>query len=221
MNEEPPESPPPSKRKRFRWLKRDGIDLGDAVVQFVAVVVGIVLGVFITQWVAHSHQQAAVHQAMNAIRTELADNRPLLRENATRWYKTATRLMKETPKNPKKSRRMCYMWPGWSGPGGANVTDAAYQTAIATQALAHMPFKQAHQVAEIYTFQSGYRKAFGINRRIFFAKPQTLNTCVAVTEQFAAYDRQLARRYTPLIGPIKTKWPKSPPNPLEQAKASK
>lgn len=97
------------------WLRREGIDLGDAAVQFIAVVIGIVLGVFITQWVSQRQQQHAAHQAMQAIRAELITNRASLRHNATRWYNTAKRQM-QAPENQNQSPRPCYRWKGWNGP---------------------------------------------------------------------------------------------------------
>ena len=38
-------------RKRWRWLRREAIDLGDVVVQIFAVVVGILLALLINDWV--------------------------------------------------------------------------------------------------------------------------------------------------------------------------
>lgn len=105
--------------------------------------------------------------------------------------------------------------------GPALITDGAYQTAIATQALAHMPFKQAHQVAEIYSHQRQYLKAFLFLQQNILMKPQTLATCIKLEEGLGTHhDGQLARAYTPLIGPVK-KWPKSPSNRLKHHHSSK
>ncbi len=58
--------------------------------------------------------------------------------------------MQESPKNQNQSPRACYEWYQWRGIGDLNLTDAAYQTSISTQALANMPFIQAQKVARVY-----------------------------------------------------------------------
>jgi hypothetical protein len=216
VSEETPEpTPPPPPRKRRGWLRRGRIDLGDAAVQFIAVVVGIVLGLFINQWVAQRQQQYAVHQAMHAIRVELAANRAILHKNAEHWHDHVMRVI-DSSKNVKPSPRPCYLWPGWTSNHTevAPVSDAAYQTAIATRAMAHMPFQQAHRVAQIYSHQQqGHDVQTFLVRHFLLSGRHTLHLCVSVMESFDRNYQLLSAKYAPLIGPDKTKWPTPPSVP--------
>ncbi|HEX7340644.1 MAG TPA: hypothetical protein VF269_00055 [Rhodanobacteraceae bacterium] len=212
MSEETPTPPP---RKRWHWLKRDGIDLGDAVVQFIAMVAGILLALFINNLVTRRQQQHAVDEAMHAIRAELVANRAALHKSVAYLYQR-TRQMLDSPKNQHQSPRPCYLWDQWGGTGAINLTDAAYQTAISTQALAHMPFRQAQQVAMAYGVQKIADKSFYLIRaNILVAGPHPLSLCASAVESFAANERHLATAYTPVIGPDQTPWPTKPPNPLQ------
>lgn len=213
-----PEKPP--ERRRWRWLRREAIDLSDVVVQIIAVVIGILLALFINNWVTQRQQEATVNDALRAIRVELVANRTALRNNATAWFELATQLM-NSPGDRDQSPRPCYLWNPWQAPGAASLTDAAYQTAIATRALAHMPFKQAHLVAQVYGDQRGYANAFTLNQRIMYMRPNPLDLCINQAENFGGYDHRLSDRYTTLIGPDKTRWPTRPPSPFAQAKSSK
>lgn len=210
MNGDAPKPPPP--RKRLSWLRREGIDLGDAAVQFIAVVVGIVLGLFITQWVTHLQQQHAVNEAMHAIRAELVANRVVFHHNAKELYAVANRML-DAPANQNQPPRPCYQWrQSGSGTYAANLTDAAYETAIATQAIAHMTFRQAHKVAKAYGWQRLMGTEFKLfrNRIMYSSTPRTLQTCVLGIEGVVRTERSVDNAYTPIIGPDKTKWPKSP-----------
>lgn len=237
MNEEPPGEEPeeqpgeqrdprperptgwarPKKRRRISWVRRDAVNLGEAAVQFFAVLAGVLVAFALTNWSTQNHQQAMAHKAMQAIRAELVANRTELRENAAAWYAVAKTMMAAPENHNPPARRPCYKWEGWGGYGGANITDAAYQTAIATQALAHMPFKQAHTVALVYSRQDAYHSARRfIGKHFVFGGAQPLATCVTGVILFGRHDRILARAYTPLLGPITAEWPPQPPIPGRQ-----
>ncbi len=213
MKENPPKPVPAAPRRRFRWLRRDGIDLGDSVVQIIAVVIGILLALFINDQVTQHQQQTMVDEAMRAIRMELVSNRNALREDDKALGKTVAGML-TSPKNRGQSPRPCYMWHGFAF-NSTPVTDAAYQTAIATQALAHMPFEQAHKVAKIYGVQQIRQRGIDVvANKILIAGPMTLDMCVGALISVANTDHQVASRYSPLIGADKVKWPTLPPNPM-------
>lgn len=205
--------PAPVRRRRLRWLRRGAIDLGDVVVQIIAVVVGILLALFINNWVTERQQQDAVDVAMRAIHAELAANRAALRENAGRLHKMAADL-RSAPENRNQAPRPCAAWPQWGGTGVVNLVDAAYQTAIATQALSHMPFEQAQRIAQAYGYQHSYEQAFSLLRSRFLAdSAHTADECAFELENFGHNERLLDTAYTPLIGPDKADWPGTQPMP--------
>jgi len=156
---------------------------------------------------------------VRAIHAELAANRAALRKNAERLNRMAAQLRSAT-ENRNLAPRPCYEWPQWEGTGAVNLVDAAYQTAIATQALSHMPFEQAQRIARAYGYQHFYQQAFSLFRSMFIT-PAAASQCVAELESFSRNERLLDTAYTPLIGPDKAKWPTPPPNPVSKPTPSK
>lgn len=235
MKDEPPKSPPPEPRKRMGWLRRDGIDLGDAAVQFIAVLLGVLLALLINRWndqrmqqakaqAAQRQQQVEVHEATHAIRAELIANRTSLHRNAAYWHKHVLHVIDASKNLTSAAPRHCYLLPGWTSNHTevAPVTDAAYQTAIATHAMAHMPFQLAHRVARIYGFQKQQHKVQTfILRHFIFSGQRTLDICVGMMESFEKNNYLLSKTYTPLIGPDHTKWPTPPPIPRNTSTLSK
>jgi len=220
VNDEAPKPADPEPHRRLRWLRREAISLGDFVVQIFAVVLGILLALFINNRGTEHQQQSAVHDAMHSIRAELVANRAALHKSVAYLYRRAARML-EAPGNQNQPPRPCYLWEQWGGTGAVNLTDAAYQTAIATQALSHMPFKQAQQVAQVYGKQRIARKSFWLIRtNILIAGPHSLSLCASAIRSFAANERNLAGAYVPLIGPDKVEWPARPSHPTK-SKTSK
>jgi len=213
------ETPTPAPRRRLRWLRRGAIDLGDVVVQVIAVVIGILLALLINNWATERQQQNAVDVAVRAIHAELVANRAGLRKNAERLNRMATQLQNAT-ENRNLAPRPCYEWPQWEGTGAVNLVDAAYQTAIATQALSHMPFEQAQRIAQAYGYQHFYQQAFSQFRSMFL-KPAAASQCVAELESFSHNEQLLDSAYTPLIGPDRAKWPGAQPTPPAPTNLSK
>lgn len=211
----------PAPRRRFRWLRRGAIDLGDVVVQILAVVVGILLALFINNWVTARQQQSTVNEATRAIRAELTANRIALRNNAERLHRMAMQL-RSAPENRNQASRACNAWPEWGGTGILNLVDAAYQTAIATQALSHMPFQQAQRVAQAYGYQHSYQRVFSVLRDRFLADAShTADACAFELENLGHNEQLLDTAYTPLLGPDKAKWPGEQPMPTAPTNLSK
>lgn len=194
MSHDPPE------QERKRWLRREAISLGDLVVQIFAVVVGILLALFINDWVTQRQQQTTVNEAMRAMHAEVSRNRNALRAQTQHLFSMA-QAMQEASANRDQSARLCMDWQGWSGVNAPNLTDAAYQTAIATQALANMPFKQAQIVAQVYGWQHLYQKFDDVDENLLIQHPQNLKFCVSAIEDIVQNNQQLDSAYAYLIGP--------------------
>lgn len=223
MQEESPKSPP---RKQIGWLRREGIDLGDAIVQFFSVLLGVLLALLISQWNDHRQQQekaqatmrqqqVEVQEAMRAIHAELAANRAALRQSAAALTAMAAN-MQRSRQNQNQPARWCFQWDGWAGTNAANLTDSAYQTAIATHALSNMPFKQAQRIAQTYGHQHVKQKDFDlIQNRILMAGPQPLDLCLKGVLGTVQDEHALDSQYDPVIGPDKAAWPAPPSHPFE------
>lgn len=209
----PPDPDDARPRKRWRWLRRDAINLGDVVVQVFSVVVGILLALFINDRVMQRQQQQTVDEAMRAIHAELVANRAALHQSAAQLTAMAV-AMRDSPGNQNESPRWCFQWDGWNGTNTANLVDAAYQTAIATLALSHMPFTQAQRVAQAYGHQRIHQNAFDmVHNRILVAGPQPLEVCLTGILGIIQDEHALDAMYGPLIGPDQTAWPTPLPPP--------
>lgn len=220
MNDDAP-GPDPSRRRRRRWLRRGAIDLGDFMVQIIAVVIGILLALFINHWNTERQQEAAVDTAIHAIDAELSANRLALHHSATYLYQGIARML-DDPENQGAPARPCYLWKQWSGTGAVNLTDAAYRTTMGTQALSHMAFPQAQRIAQAYGVQDIVKKSFGLIRsNILIAGPQTLDVCISAIRSFVANEHHLDDAYAAVIGPDATPWPVAPRKPALPSHPSK
>ena len=204
-------SEPTPGQRRWRWLRREAIDLGDLLVQIIAVVVGILLALLINNWVTQRQQQATVDEAMRAIRAELTLNRTDLRTYAKHMFDMSA-AMQNSPANKSQVPRACYQWVGWNGIGGLTPIDAAYQTSIATQALANMPFEQAQLVAQVYGWQHYVLKGIDLDASLLMQQPHSLEFCAGVVEEIGRNAVRLDERYAKLIGPD-TDAPSAPEKP--------
>ena len=190
---------PPPTRPRASWFRRETISLADIAVQILSVVVGILLALVIDGWNTTHEQRAAVDEAMHAMRAELAANRIVLRNHARQMFDMARR-MRESPANTNQPSRPCYEWDKWHGFGGLILVNAAYQTSIATQALAHMPFQQAQLVSRAYGWQQYTLKGIELDSALLLEHPQPLNFCAGVVQEIGQNDLLLDAHYAPLIG---------------------
>jgi hypothetical protein len=180
-------------------LRYEAINLGDVALQVVSVVAGILLALFIDNWNSERAERKTARFALEAIRAELSTNRVALRSHAERM-RDMGRTMRGSAQNSGGPPRRCYEWAEWRGIGGLNLVDAAYQTALATQAFAHMPFAQASEVAQTYGWQRYFQKGFDLNGALLMGNPQALEFCVGVIEGIARDDLQLDAEYARLIG---------------------
>lgn len=202
-----PDTPP--ERKRWRWFKREAIDLGDVVVQIAAVVIGILLALLINDWVTQRQQQANVDEAVRAIHAELTGNRSVVRNYAAHMYRMAA-AMQDSTKNRDKPAQFCYLWDQWRGIGGLVPLDAAYQTSIATQALANMPFKQAQVISQIYGWQRYILKGIELDTTLLTQQSHPVAFCAGIVEEIGMNAMRLDDQYSKLIGPDTAKPPQRP-----------
>jgi hypothetical protein len=72
--------------RRFLEIKPVSLDLGDVLVQIIAVALGVVLGLGVTSWTTHLHERALFHDTVGTIVGELKSNRDgvraLMKEHA-------------------------------------------------------------------------------------------------------------------------------------------
>ncbi|MGH8146705.1 MAG: hypothetical protein ACREPY_10260 [Rhodanobacteraceae bacterium] len=199
----------------------------------MAVLLGVLLALLINQWNNHRQheaqvqaqmrqQQATVKEALHAIQVELEGNRVALHTSVAELYASA-RDLEEAARNRKGPSLPCEEYRALPEATGVfvNLTDAAYQTAIATQAIAHMSFRKAHLIAEIYGGQRLFETGTGIIRsRLLQSSAQKTDACIGWLESLGLSEQSLNNAYSMFIGADKTHWP-SPPFPFQTRKTMK
>ncbi len=181
---------------RFRHLfHTETISLAELGIQTFAVVLGILLALAINSWNESRHQDRTAQLAMQSILDETGINLKML-EQRTRHLENMTTAMKNSPANhDAMSKKPCYAWDGFSGLQYPQVIEAAYQTAISTQALAHIPFKQAESVAEVYSSLKLATKLYGTDGERFLLgqAPHSLTFCLAFIHELTHWNRHTIR----------------------------
>jgi hypothetical protein len=137
-------------RSGFRsWFRREAISIAELAVHTFAVVLGIMLALALDEQKKEHETAAAVANAMGAVHTELESNRTRLRTHHQHLVAMADLLRAEKT----ESVQSCADYKGWQGTHNPLLLDAAYQTAIATQAFSHVEFSRAQSVAAAYGLQ--------------------------------------------------------------------
>ena len=141
---------------RRAWFHRESISLGEIAVQTFAVVLGILFALGIDGWKKDRDTRENVVDAMRAVNVEISANRKDLQHQREHLLAEQSALLADAKERKDDARRACYENTGWNGMGGPLLLDAAYQTAIATQAFSHMEFARSQAIATSYGMQKSY-----------------------------------------------------------------
>ncbi len=157
MELEPAAKEAPANRLR-RWFHRESISLAEIAVQTFSVVLGVLLALAIGEWSRDREERKQVETALKALRAEVEANRAEVTKGLKYIADTDAEMAAKAKADPPSGPRPCVETPGWHGVASPLLLDSAYQTAIATQTLAHMDFNQAQQVARVYAKQREFQK---------------------------------------------------------------
>jgi len=141
---------------RFRPL---GLDLGDMLVQVVAVALGVILGFGATSWNEHAHERQLLHSTVQNIVAELASNDSgmsvVVHDHAASAAELAA-LAKSARASafiPLATAKSALRSRGF----GVNIPlDVAWQIAQSDQGLALLPYKDRYDLGWIYQLQRYY-----------------------------------------------------------------
>ena len=100
-----------------------------------------------------------VDEAMTALRAELETNETQMRRQGAHLREVSDALQQQA-KTYQGADRRCGEYDGWSGIGTPTFLDAAYQTAIATQALGKIDFHRGQDIAAAYAAQKNYENYY-------------------------------------------------------------
>lgn len=128
------------------------LGIGSAIFQGLLVVLGVLLGFFITEWQAEQSRRAEAAHALAGIVEEIASNRDAIA--AARAYHRAHMDHIDAAARDQKKLDIRAFDRGFVAP--AQVASAAWTTAGETGALANLPFDQVLTLSRIYGQQSAY-----------------------------------------------------------------
>lgn len=187
------DEPQPAAPRR-PWFRRDPIDLGNVLVETVAVVLGILLALAINDWNGRRHDRAAIDSALQSIRAEANLNRQAVSRYRQRLVTMADAMQRDNADTD--AMRPCMAWRGWSGVEQPVLLDTAYEVAVVTQSLAKMPFSQASRVGEVYGAQRHMQKMYDQASAMLLAdRPVPLSQCVGILREMAQGNSQMAGLY--------------------------
>ncbi|MDP3491488.1 MAG: hypothetical protein Q8R82_00115 [Hyphomonadaceae bacterium] len=140
----------PQPEERPRLSVRMG--WGSAIFQAALVVVGVLLGLAVTEWQADAREQDEAQHALSGIIEEIGANTKAIAE-ARAYHEAKLVAMAEAQKaNTKLDFRTFDR--GFVAP--AQVSSAAWTSASEVGALSHLPFDQVLSLSKVYAQQAAY-----------------------------------------------------------------
>lgn len=113
---------------------------------------GILLALAINRWHTNRANAARAAEASAALKSEVTANDREVTRALARVARLSAEMTRDAP--PAHSPTLpCNDYPGWQGLAVPLLLDAAYQTTIASQALADMSFARAQRIAYVYAEQ--------------------------------------------------------------------
>jgi hypothetical protein len=150
---------------RFFTLRPLHIDLGDVVVQVVAVALGVILGLGATAWTDRLHEQALVHETVGNIASELRSNQQGLRVVMPLHAKLSTELnalvKSAEPRSSLSRGQLVAVFRRRHFPENIPL-GIAWQIAQNDRGLALLPYDERYDLAWIYQLQTFF---FGSEQR--------------------------------------------------------
>ena len=144
---------------KFLRLEPVALDLGDVLVQVIAVALGVILGFAATAWNEHLHQQSLLRQTVANIVDELRSNQSGMRVVMGRHASTAATLAKLAERGRSSTRislsdaRVVLRRAN----AETNVPlGIAWQIAQNDQGLTLFPYHERYDLAFIYQLQTFY-----------------------------------------------------------------
>lgn len=192
-------SDPASGAPRRSMFRHEAISVAELGVQTFAVVLGILLALAIDGWRKDRETRESVADAMSAVHAELEANNREITETHEHLHKLVDAL-KIDEKAGATGAKPCNEYENWNGIGLPVLLDAAYQTTIATQALAHTDFARAQTIAQAYGLQHMYvdERAHVIDL-LLRAEPLPVGFCRGVVEELTMLNDNAEAAYAKAI----------------------
>ena len=152
--EEPTAAPTPGPVSQSHHRSKSFVKIGLEVVLISA---GVFLGLMGEQWRERSEHRELAEESLRRFRTEITTNRAALASrtdyHATLKQELATYFDSDAPRTPERFGQTVHMTSGISP---VFFEQAAWDLAIATQALAYIDADLAFALSRLYTTQQAY-----------------------------------------------------------------
>lgn len=180
------------------WFRREPIDLGEVLVQTIAVLLGVLIALAIDRWQEQASEQRNVASAIESIRAEIGRNREAALAHRDHLEAMAERMRQAGATDAAPTA--CMGYPGWAGIELPMLMDTAYEVAIATGALADMPYDLASDVGGAYGAQRYIQGMYDTAGKMLLAeRPAALGMCTGIAREMARGSAGLAERYQALL----------------------
>ena len=187
----------PASRRR-PWFRREPIDLGEVLVETIAVLLGVLIALAIDRWHEQATEQRNVASAVESIRAEIGRNRDAALAHRDHLEAMAGRMEDMHPADARPAP--CMGQPGWAGVQLPMLMDTAYEVAVATGALSNMPYELASNVGAAYGAQRYIQGMYDTAGKMLLAeRPVDVRMCTNVAREMAAGSAGLAGRYQALL----------------------
>ena len=182
---------------RRAWFRREPIDLGELAVETIAVLLGVLIALAIDGWHEGRQDRRVVVSADTAVRSEIGANRRAVAAHAHRLEAMAAR-MDAAPATG--DARPCMGYPGWAGAEPPLLLDTAYEVAVATGAMAKMPYAHASAIGGAYGAQHYVQAVYDrIGAMLLAERPVARTQCTGIVREMARASAQLGARYDKLL----------------------
>jgi hypothetical protein len=149
-------------------------------------VLGILFALGIDGWKKDRETRENVADAMRAVGAEIAANRKDPERQRDRLLAEQFALFTDAKARNDDAKHACCENPVWNGMGGPLLLDAAYQTAIATQAFSHVEFARSQVIAASYGMQKSYLDYHGrILDLVLRGTPSSEDFCAGLVGELA------------------------------------
>jgi hypothetical protein len=145
------------RQPKFFRLRPFDVDLGDVLVQILAVALGVMLGFAVTAWSERNHQRALLRETVANIVDELSSNKDGM-SHVMAEHASEAKSLRELVNKARPSRHIGVAeFSTALRPIRVNVPVAiAWQIAQNDQGLTLMPFDDRYSLAWVYQVQSVY-----------------------------------------------------------------
>jgi hypothetical protein len=147
------------RQPRFFRLKPFDLDLGDVLVQTVAVALGVILGFAVTAWNERNHQHALLRETVANIVDEISSNKDGMAHVTAEHASEAKRLQDLVSKSKSSGHVALADFTKALRPMRINVPLAiAWQISQNNQGLTLLPYDDRYSLAWVYQVQNVYNQ---------------------------------------------------------------